>query len=184
MKKNISTGRPGVVSLLAVLVAGFANLVPAQTTNAYIQTVAGLYWGNATNWNPAGIPNGLDAVVTVSTASVNCSNTLENIAASGAYPYVFGRLNVGGVVIGNNGAGEKLQAQVSSGLPVIDAYGGGNWYNTLCGNQGIYLTNSSQNLGKILEFYFQALHGIEVRVHLHIIKMLGNAGLFSHGRWG
>ena len=154
MKKNISTGRPGVVSLLAVLVAGFANLVPAQTTNAYIQTVAGLYWGNATNWNPAGIPNGLDAVVTVSTASVNCSNTLENIAASGAYPYVFGRLNVGGVVIGNNGAGEKLQAQVSSGLPVIDAYGGGNWYNTLCGNQGIYLTNSSQNLGKILEFRY------------------------------
>ena len=154
MRIFTSACRLGVVPVLAVFVFGFAGLIPAQTTNTYVQTVAGLFWGNATNWSPVSIPNGIGAVVTVSTANVNCSNTVENISAIGVYPFVFGRLNVGGVTIGNNGASEKLQAQVSSGVPVIDAYGGGNWYNTLCGNQGVYITNSSQNVSKILEFRY------------------------------
>ena len=154
MKLFTCNGRRRAYLLLTALAVRFTGLAQAQTPSVYVQTVTGLYWGNATNWSPAIIPNSIGAVVTVGTANVNCSNTVENISASGAYPFVFGRLNIGGVNIGNNGAGEKLRAQVSSGVPMIDAYGGGNWYNTLCGDQGIYLTNTSQNVSKILEFRY------------------------------
>ena len=128
-------------SLLALaLMLATITLVQAQST--YTNAVAANCWGNAINWNPNGIPNAIDAVVTTGGVSVDTTNTTENITASGAFPYIFGTWN--GPASGATGpigasatTARQLRAQVSSGTPTINIPQGTLTFNSvLSGNQG------------------------------------------------
>ncbi len=138
--------------LLATGVLLSANvLLQAQTASTYIQTTANYNWGSAANWSPTGIPNGIDAVVNMNSATTYCTNSPENIAANGAFPYVFGTLNLAGGNLGVSANGSnQLKAAVSSGVPVIN--GNGWLYFRLSGNQGIVYQNN--NAAPLLEFRY------------------------------
>ena len=142
---------------MCVLLAGL-GFVQAQTTITF--TNAGKYWGNSTNWNPNTIPNAVDVVaqVNIASANINLTNTAENNAASGAFPFAAGKLQIGSSASGTIGvsagsADERLRLAVSTGVPVIDYSAGVSVYCKLYGNQGLYITNSAQN-NKLLEFRY------------------------------
>ena len=154
--KSYCRRKAGLTTLALLLVS--SGWLPAQT--AYNLTTAGKYWGNSTNWNPTGIPNGTDVVaqVNLASANLNLTNTAENITASGAFPFVVGKLQIGTTASGTIGlaAGspdERLRFATSTGVPIIDYSANVSIYSKLYSNQGLYITNSAQN-NKLLEFRY------------------------------
>ena len=71
-------------TLLLLLTLTLAATASVQGQSTYTNAVAGGQWGKAINWSPNGIPNAVDAVVTLGSVSVISTNTPENIAAAGA----------------------------------------------------------------------------------------------------
>ena len=157
MKTSVHV-RPLPANLLALALTFVATaLLQAQTTSTYIQSAANAQWGNAANWSPAGIPNGTDAVVNLSSVALYCANTPENQALSNGvpnFPFVFGNLNLGGGGVGAAAnTNHQLRAAVSSGVPVISGNGGA--YFRLSGNQGVIYQNN--NATALLEYRYNTL---------------------------
>lgn len=124
-------------SLLYILAlyVGVAGGLPAQS----IWTGAtGAQWGNASNWSPTGIPNGVNGVV-------NWTNNVQPYLTVGG-PFTNGTVNFlsgsGSVAFGDDTVNDLLTAQTSTGVPTFYVTNGGNvyCYVQLSGTQGFAKT--------------------------------------------
>ncbi len=123
-----------LVYILALCV-GVARWLPAQST--WTGPVGG-QWGNASNWSPNGIPNGVNGVV-------NWTNNVQPYLTLGG-PFTNGTVNFlsgsGSVAFGDDTVNDLLTAQTSAGVPTFYVTNGGNvyCYVQLSGSQGFAKT--------------------------------------------
>lgn len=144
MKLKSPFGRLHPVPIALVILLTANSLLRGQ---AYILTnTVNTAWGISNNWNPNGIPNATNAVVTFTNVS-STTNTSQNIGATGSFPYIFGTLvcaaTSGTQTIGADTANDQLLAAVTSGTPVINVNNSGvvlYFYSVLSGTQGFNKT--------------------------------------------
>ena len=127
---------------LAFLVSLTVRL-PAQTYT--LTNAANTAWGISNNWSPNGIPNGIGVVATITNSISSLTNTSQNIASGGAYPYVFGTLNCNlptAVGVGATTANDQIKAAVATGVPIINVVSGGYPFfgGVMSGSQGFIKT--------------------------------------------
>ena len=146
--------KPKFVRLAFVVAMPLASIASTQAQTYKNSTADGLSWGTAANWNPATVPNAVDAEAILNGAgpsSTSPATLALDVLLDGKY--TIGKLtrNTTGsqaatfpTTAPNFDATKGLTLQKTTGTPEINVLGDVFWYSAIFGTQGLEKTNAGR----------------------------------------